>query len=69
MRDGLPGCRADINSDVVAVGRMILFDIPSHRIHQSPHGRLLLLSHVKKTGNVSARNYQGMPRIYRIGII
>lgn len=64
----LPGRRADIDANIVAVGAVTLVDDGFCRIYHRQKGRLLRFSRIKQTRHMSSRNNERVSRRYWIPI-
>lgn len=68
MEDTLTGCRPYIYADIVAVGIELIVQqaaLLGYQLHASLD---LFGRQVEKTGDMSTRDDQGMPRAYRIAV-
>ncbi len=68
MEHRLPGRRADIDADVVAVGMVTLVDDRLCRIDHRQKGGLLRSSRIKQTRHVSPENNERVPWGYWIPV-
>ena len=68
VENTLPGCRPNINADVVAVGFELLVQQPALLVDQFHAGVDLCGRQIEKAGDVSTRYDQCMTRAYRVAI-
>lgn len=68
MKNTLPGRRAYIDADIVAIRAELLIQQLALLGYQRHTGIDLLRRQVEKTGHMPLRDDQGMPRAHRVGI-
>ena len=68
MKNTLSGCLPDVNADVVAVRFELRIQQCAFLVYQHHAGVDLFGCQVKKIGDMTTWDDQGMPRTHRIGI-
>ncbi len=69
VRDRLSGSRADVDTDIIAVGFKLLVELPLHAVNQLPDSCLFRRGSVEIALYVAMRYHQAMTRTDRILVV